>query len=470
MTNPVTFSVREQTARSRVRRAGLAIAVALVFAWGTPSSHAFIRGNVNGDGVVDVSDVVNILARLFIPGTPALDCPDVGDVNDDGLFDVSDAVYLLASLFIPGSPPPPAPYPDDGFDPTPTDPFTCGDAPPMATSAWLFVVDQGGSLHFAPLDPDDGMIGAATNFTLPGAGRPKEVVASPDGRYLYVVDLDTGVHMLEFDPTGPTLVPLAGSPIPAGGFGSRTIVAHPTAPYLYVGRTSEVIAFEQLGDGTLVPVPGSWPTSSFVSGLVIDPTGTRLYDSSNADEIFGFDIDLATGALTPILGSPFPDANPGGSPQALAFIGPTAYSMTSPAMPGPGSVSAWEVGTDGALAPVGLGPWDTGGEATTSQASSPCVAKGDLVVVGHSIDAAISIFVRDPATSELTLALGSPIATTGWTHKVEFHPSLDVIYCTGTNSSTVDAFSVDPVAGTTAPIGFPTALSGAIRGILVLEL
>lgn len=470
MTTSAMFPVRERALGARVRRAGLAIGVALCFGWSAPPSHAFIRGDVNGDSLVDVSDVVNILARLFIPGTPTLDCPDVGDVNDDGLFDVSDAVYLLASLFIPGSPPPPAPYPDDGFDPTATDPFTCGDAPPIATSAWLFVVDQGGSLHFAPLDPDNGAIGAATSFALPGAGRPKEVVASPDGRYLYVVDLDTGIHMLEFDPTGPTLVPLAGSPIPSGGFGSRTIVTHPTAPYLYVGRTSEVIAFEQLGDGTLVPVPGSWPTSSFVSGLVIDPSGARLYNSSNADEVFGFDIDLATGALTPISGSPFVDVNPGGSPQALAFLGSTAYSMTSPTTPGSGSVSAWDVAADGALAPLGVGPWDTGGEASTSQATSPCVAKGDLVVVGHSVDAAISIFVRDPATSELTLAPGSPLTTTGWTHKVEFHPSLDVIYCTGTNSATIDAFSVDPVTGATGIIAFPTALSGALRGILVLEL
>ncbi|MCA8961943.1 MAG: hypothetical protein KDC38_15565, partial [Planctomycetes bacterium] len=58
-----------------------------------------------------------------------LECPDRGDTNDDGAMDISDAVYLLSALFVPGSPTPPAPYPDEGDDPTP-DSLT-PDCPPV---------------------------------------------------------------------------------------------------------------------------------------------------------------------------------------------------------------------------------------------------------------------------------------------------------------------------------------------------
>lgn len=79
----------------------------------------FLRGDINGDGGVDVSDAVFGLAALFIPGSTPVGCADSGDVNDDSSSDVSDMVYLLSSLFVPGSPPPPAPSGTCGDDPTP---------------------------------------------------------------------------------------------------------------------------------------------------------------------------------------------------------------------------------------------------------------------------------------------------------------------------------------------------------------
>jgi hypothetical protein len=43
---------------------------------------------------------------------------DAGDVNDDGIVDVSDVIYLINYLYKDG-PAPPAPFPDPGVDPTP---------------------------------------------------------------------------------------------------------------------------------------------------------------------------------------------------------------------------------------------------------------------------------------------------------------------------------------------------------------
>lgn len=82
----------------------------------------FIRGDVNLDLAVDISDAVAILAHLFpppeLPQPPPLACRAAADTNDDDLLNIGDAIYLLGFLFA-GSVPPPAPFPDCGMDPTP---------------------------------------------------------------------------------------------------------------------------------------------------------------------------------------------------------------------------------------------------------------------------------------------------------------------------------------------------------------
>lgn len=72
----------------------------------------FIRGEVNGDGMVDIGDAVYLLAFLFSNGPEPMPVA-AGDVNGDGMTDVADAVYLLAYQFSNG-PEPPAPFPTIG--------------------------------------------------------------------------------------------------------------------------------------------------------------------------------------------------------------------------------------------------------------------------------------------------------------------------------------------------------------------
>lgn len=78
----------------------------------------FLRGDVNLDLAVEISDAISVLGALFVPGTPSPSCPDTADANDDGGFDVSDAIAILSHLFS-GAGALPAPFPDCGTDPTP---------------------------------------------------------------------------------------------------------------------------------------------------------------------------------------------------------------------------------------------------------------------------------------------------------------------------------------------------------------
>ncbi len=77
----------------------------------------FIRGDANADLALDVSDAVTLL-RFFFHGDARVRCDDAGDANDDGKLDIADAVFIFGYLFL-GSRPPPAPFPEEGLDPTP---------------------------------------------------------------------------------------------------------------------------------------------------------------------------------------------------------------------------------------------------------------------------------------------------------------------------------------------------------------
>ena len=87
----------------------------------------FVRGNTNGDSMVDLTDVVFTLGHLFRGSPPSVDCDAALDSNDDGEIDITDAVFELLALFAGGTPIP-APYPDCGPDTT-ADSLPCAAAP-----------------------------------------------------------------------------------------------------------------------------------------------------------------------------------------------------------------------------------------------------------------------------------------------------------------------------------------------------
>jgi hypothetical protein len=75
----------------------------------------FVRGDANGDGVVDISDAVKTLLHLFA-GRVA-DCEDAMDLDDNEALNVTDPVFLLNFLFQSGPEPYP-PYPSEDVDPS----------------------------------------------------------------------------------------------------------------------------------------------------------------------------------------------------------------------------------------------------------------------------------------------------------------------------------------------------------------
>lgn len=86
----------------------------------------FLRGDANGDLIIDLADPISVLSCLFRNGrTP---CWAAYDANGSGAVDLSDAIFLLGFLFTPGAPIPPQPYPCCGPDLSPS-PLPCANSP-----------------------------------------------------------------------------------------------------------------------------------------------------------------------------------------------------------------------------------------------------------------------------------------------------------------------------------------------------
>ena len=72
--------------------------------WVYTSQPSFKRGDANGDGVINVTDIVFLINYLFNETSP----PDplwLGDANSDGKVDIVDIVFLINYLFGEGPPP-----------------------------------------------------------------------------------------------------------------------------------------------------------------------------------------------------------------------------------------------------------------------------------------------------------------------------------------------------------------------------
>ena len=83
---------------------------------------AFLRGDANQSGVLELSDAQKVLFYLF--HGVSVPCRDALDSNDSGDIDLTDAMVILSYLFQEG-PAPAAPYPQEGSDPTRGDALDC---------------------------------------------------------------------------------------------------------------------------------------------------------------------------------------------------------------------------------------------------------------------------------------------------------------------------------------------------------
>jgi hypothetical protein len=100
---------------------GLFLGSGLERAMGDPE---FLRGDVNADGRVSMSDGMMMAIYIFIEPESTF-CRDAADLNDDGYLDLFDSVTLFSQVSGLSAPSLPGPFPEPGNDLTPDDALDC---------------------------------------------------------------------------------------------------------------------------------------------------------------------------------------------------------------------------------------------------------------------------------------------------------------------------------------------------------
>jgi 6-phosphogluconolactonase (cycloisomerase 2 family) len=256
--------------------------------------------------------------------------------------------------------------------------------------------------------------------TVPAGVGPRGVVATPDGRFLYVADTDSG-HVLVYrvlksgalaaleqveadgDPFGLAMAPdgrtlYAGSqgtdmvtifsvgqdgrldkhdPVRSGGTNPRGVAVSPDGRFVYVTNGTRdpavpgtLATFAVTGDG--LKQLASIVIGRFGAGITISADGRLLYAESQAsNQVRGYRRG-ADGLLTELPGSPF--ASPD-DPEGIAMtpdarhVYVAATGQTPEGNPGgPGNVQAFDTRPGGTLGPATL---FGAGELPNSLALSP---------------------------------------------------------------------------------------------------
>jgi len=201
---------------------------------------------------------------------------------------------------------------------------------------YLYVAASGsssvlGSIFGFSRDSTTGRLVALPGFSLPVAGQSNHGAFDPSGKFLLLTGNNVfgtagGLSVFSLDASTGLLTLATGSPFqvrddPAG------VAVDASGKFVYVPNTADatISAFTlDPSTGALTTVSGSpFPsggngTINGPLGIAADTAGKFAYVCNASNDVSAFSINGATGVLTPVGGSPFPDG--GNAPSAIIFV------------------------------------------------------------------------------------------------------------------------------------------------------
>jgi 6-phosphogluconolactonase (cycloisomerase 2 family) len=315
---------------------------------------------------------------------------------------------------------------------------------------FLYATGSGQILAFS-IDHNSGAL--ATIGSVAGPSMTFGLTAV-NNQFLYASDASNAqLDGFSIDQTTGALALLANSPFSTGTISLPQGLASPLgSDILYAADVGGVDAFSVSTAG----VPTALSESPFPSGtnlfLAVDPSGKFLYTSLDnpPGSVFGFTID-STGSLTAVPNSPFTipgQTIPNSRPFGIVDTGSYVYAALS----GTNQIAAFSIvsGT-GALTPVLNSPFLTGATPITLvSASGFLYALNDGGIFGYSVNS---------STGVLTPLSDSPFAIVGSSMAADYFG--EYLYVAGLTG--IQAFSIDSTSGTLIPVvSLPVSASGIV--------
>jgi 6-phosphogluconolactonase len=272
------------------------------------------------------------------------------------------------------------------------------------------------------------------------------------------------------DPYSGELTTLSGTPYTVGD-GAVSVVLHPSAKFLYVANPGQgeddISLFDIASNGTLTEVPPRTAIGVNASQpqlLVMDPAGGFLYVANAlSNNISVFSIDSSSGALTQIVGSPFPigltplsmQVTPSGSFLYVTVAGGQAQTTN-------GSIVGFSVSA-GVL--QALNPLFTNADGV-NPAGLAIDPSGAYLYVANTQSSSISIFAISPPNAPpgtLQEVIGSPLADI-YNDPVALmlDPKGQFLYVANQGSNNVAVYSISSSTG--LPVALTTSTSAFAFG------
>ncbi|WP_374772707.1 lactonase family protein [Streptomyces sp. NBC_01310] len=178
---------------------------------------------------------------------------------------------------------------------------------PDPTGRWVLSVDLGtDAVRVCALDPATGELRVHAETALRAGTGPRHLAFHPDGAVAYVLhELEPQVTVCRWNGAAGRLEPVGEVPVASAG-ASRAVRAYPSAVvaspdgrFVWVAvRGADAVVTLSLADGAEKPrltgavdCGGHWPRD-----LAVDPSGRRLYAANErSGDVTWFDVDPLTG-------------------------------------------------------------------------------------------------------------------------------------------------------------------------------
>ncbi len=192
-------------------------------------------------------------------------------------------------------------------------PFSVGAEPSSlaidANGNFLYVTNfNSNSISVFLIDPASGMLSAISGSPFGAGAGPVSIAIDPTDAFAFVANnTDQTIASYALNATTGALTPVSGSPL-AAGTNAEAVTVDPTGSFVFAANAE---AANQVATFTITPASGVLTLSSGTTAeslpiaVAIDPSGQFLYAVNfNSNDVSAYTLN-ATGALTPVAGSPF---------------------------------------------------------------------------------------------------------------------------------------------------------------------
>jgi hypothetical protein len=266
---------------------------------------------------------------------------------------------------------------------------------------------------------------------------------------------DSTITSFTLDPCTGELTAV-GTPVASGGTMGLggSLAVDKDGNFLFVGNdtTADISVFAIAATGALTPVAGSpfaLPAAFGPDGIVLNSVGNTLYVAGGTANALAVLSVAANGTLTPIAGSPFAYTGTG-TISSFAFASPTLALAASFGLTN--DVSSYSIGANGAPTLLHSLTLGNNNQAITTARS------GQLAVVSGGGLASITI-IQVASDGTLTQVAGSPFTTAAITSGYALvNPSGSFLYATEVNQ--IEAFKLNAAGALTSINTYPLITPG----------